>query len=188
MMNGRSKLPMTIAVAVWLLGATTASAGPFSFSLLPADGAIAGEAGSTIGWGYTVSNDSDDWLEIFGLNADGFSFAFTDASIFDYPILAPGASHTVAYDAATFAGLYQLTWDIGAPVGLTNVGLFVLSGRFYDGDPFDGGSLLDATSDQSAGYSASVNEMAPVPEPGTLLLMGSGATALLLRRRKRGRA
>jgi hypothetical protein len=187
MMNARWKLPVSLAVAAWLLCATNASAGPltFSVSLLPAGGAIAGEAGSTIGWGYTITNeDTDNWLEIFSLDADGFQFATPDSSIFDFPILAPGATATIAYNAATFAGLFQLTWDAAAPVGFVNAGTFVLLGQFYDGDPFGGGNLLDATFQQVASYSATVSPTAPVPEPGTLLLLGSGAAGLLLRRRR----
>jgi hypothetical protein len=152
---------------------------------LPADGAISGAPGSVIGWGYTITNESDQWLDIYNFDPGSFAFATADPSIFDYPILAPGATQTVAYDASgPFAvGLLQLTWDSIVPDGVSNVGTFLLSGRFWDGDPFDGGNLLDGTSiDRTAGYSAT---MAPVPEPGTLLLLGSGAAGLLLRRRKR---
>ena len=181
-MTPRWKLPVTLAVAVWLLCASTASAAPltFSFSLLPGS-AISDDAGSTIGWGYTITNDSDSWLEIFSLNADPFQYATPDSSIFDFPILAPGATATVLYNAATFAGLFQLTWDLTAPAGFTNVGQFALLGQFYDGDPFAGGTALDAMFEQTASYSATVN---PVPEPGTLLLLGSGAAGLLMRRRR----
>ena len=186
-MTPRWKLPLTLAVAAWLLCATTASAAPltFSFSLLPADGAISGEAGSTIGWGYTITNnDADNWLEIFGLTPDSFQFANPDSSIFDFPILAPGASATIAYNAATFAGLFQLTWDAAAPVGFVNAGTFVVLGQFYDGDPLGGGNSLDGIFEQVASYTATVSPTAPIPEPGTLLLLGSGAAGLLLRRRR----
>lgn len=178
------KLPASLAVTAWLLCAGTASAAPltFSFDLLPAGGAISGEAGATIGWGYAITNESDSWLEIFTLNADPFQHAAPDSSIFDFPILAPGATATAAYNAATLAGLFQLTWDVTAPAGFTNIGTFVLLGQFYDADPFDGGNLLGDTFEQSASYSAAVAATAPVPEPGTLLLMGTGAAGLWLRR------
>jgi hypothetical protein len=185
MMTSRWKLPASLAVTAWLLCVSTASAAPltFSFDLLPAGGAISGEAGETIGWGYTINNESDSWLEIFSLNADPFQYAAPDSSIFDFPILAPGATATVSYDAAAVAGLFQLTWDAAAPVGFTNIGTFVLLGQFYDADPFGGGNLLGETFEQSAPYSTTVTAAAPVPEPGTLLLMGTGAAGLWLRRR-----
>ena len=111
-----------------------------------------------------------------------------DASPFDFPILAPGETRSVAFNPVTVEGLFQLTWDPLAADGTTNLGAFVLSAEFWDGDPLVGGSTFLASADpQSAPYSATV--VAPVPEPGTLALMSTGAgIAALVRRRRRTRA
>jgi hypothetical protein len=163
-----------------------ASAGPITFDLLPANGAIVGQAGSTIGWGYTVTNGSEHWLELTSVSADPFEHATGDASPFDFAILAPGQTHTAIYDAAVgFPGLFQLTWDLSAPVGFTNIGVFVVTGMLWNASPFDSAAAVIALApDLTAAYSASVT---PVPEPGTLLLMGSGAAMAALARRRRSR-
>lgn len=170
----------TCLVLLW--SASTASAAPITFELLPASGAIEGEAGSTIGWGYTVSNGSEFWLELTGISADPFQYATPDSAPFDYAIIAPGETHTVAYNAATLEGLYQLTWDALAPIGFTNTGVFVVSAAYWDADPFQGGVGVANAPSLSAAYSASVST---VPEPGTLLLMGAGAGIGALARRRR---
>jgi PEP-CTERM motif-containing protein len=167
-----------------------ADAAPFTFALLPGSGAISGEAGSTIGWGYSITNDSStDWLMLTSFNPDPFVDAIPDSSIFDFPILAPGATRSLAYNASTFEGLLQLTWDPLAPVGFTNSGSFVLSAEFWDADPLGGGQFLSLADDQFAAYSATVTapQVAPVPEPGTLLLTGIGVAAMSLGRSRRAR-
>ena len=73
-------------------------------------------------------------------------------------------------------------------MGTTNQGLFVLSAEFWDGDPFADVSFLAFADPQSASYSATVAPVsAPVPEPGTLILLGTGAVAAVVRRRRRAR-
>jgi len=167
---------------VLFLSASTASAAPITFELLPADGAIDGEAGSTLGWGYTITNGSEFWLMLTAIDADPFEHATADSAPFDYAILAPGEIHTVGYDALALTGLYQLTWDPLAPVGFTNTGLFVLSGEYWDADPFQEGGFVSNAPSISAAYSATVST---VPEPATLLLMGAGAGITALGRRRR---
>jgi hypothetical protein len=182
---GRVKLTL----AALVLSASIAEADPIVldpivFQLLPPDGAISGEPGSTIGWGYRIANPTTLWLEVFGLNADPFVHATADAGLFDFPILAPFTTYTVPYSPAALAGLFQITWDLTAPVGFTNTGVFTISANFYDGDPFAGGTLLGVAPDQIAAYTATVT--APVPEPGTLMLTAAGVgLASLVRRRKR---
>lgn len=183
------KTVRAVLPVIWLSLASTASATPFTFSVLPPGGAISGAPGATIGWGYVVTNDSaTDWLSLTGVDADPFAFAFPDASPFDFPILAPLQTLTVPYDPTLPRGLFQITWDVTAGAGSANAGTFTLHGEFFDGDPLAGGSFLAAADDQAAAYSASVVlETAEVPEPATLLLCVTGlAVASVRRRRARG--
>ena len=179
---------LALMIMGWVLqlGTPVAHAIPnWNFSLLPSGGDISGPAGSTIGWDYTITNlDTVNWLSLTGISADSFSNGTPDASVFDFPVVAPDSTVTLSYDGGF--GLYQLTWDSSAPVGFVNSGTFVLSGEWYDGDPFSDGAFLDSAPDQSAAYSATVTNAGPtpVPEPSTGLLLASGIAGLgLLRKR-----
>ncbi|SPQ02049.1 conserved exported hypothetical protein [Candidatus Sulfobium mesophilum] len=149
----------------------------WSFATIPESGNIAGPPGSTIGWGYTISNDDpDNWLVLIGLNADIFQQGAT-ALIFDFPIVAPGSLLSVPYDG--FNGLYQLTWDLSAPIGFVNSGTFTLSAEYWNGDPLTGGTFIESAQDRSSPYKATV-----IPEPSTFLLLGAGLAGMGLLRRK----
>lgn len=173
-----------LVLSTVLFGPSSAWADPWTFSLDPPAGAISGTPGSSIGWGYTISNQSaTNWLMLTGLSSDPFANATPDASLFTFPILAPGTAFSVAYSPAALEGLFQITWDANAPVGFTNTGTFVLSGEFWDADPLAGGNFVLLGFDQSAAYSASVSAgSTSVPEPSTLLLIIFGITGLLLQR------
>lgn len=183
------RVRLALILSALLTCSTFAHADPFTFSLLPEDGSVSGAAGSTIGWGYTIANPSaTDWLWLTTLSADPFLHATADASVFLFPILAPGSSVTVPYSVDAFEGLFQMTWDADAPVGFTNSGRIVLGGEFWSGDPLAGGSFVDFADDQSAAYTATVTgNVSSVPEPGTLLLTSIGALGLLGVRKTRAR-
>lgn len=176
-------------LALWSCAIPAMAADIFTFSPLPVDGKIAGAPGSTIGWGYTIHNESGThWLVTTGLNAGAFVNA-TPNAIFDFPDLAPGATATVAFDAAIPAGLYELTWNSSAPLGFTNAGDFVLSAAWWSGDPSAGGSFFSAAPNGVQPYSATVTTA--TPEPGTVGLVGLVLLAIPLgirtvRRRRSG--
>ena len=169
-------------VVLFLLGChLPAYADPFTFSTLPGSGDVAGPAGSTVGWGYSITNNSlTDWLVTTAISAGTF-FNGIPSAIFDFPILAPGATISVPFSAAGGLGLYELTWNATAPAGFVNSGTFDLSAEWWNGDPFAGGSFLALAADETAPYTATVTARA-LPVPSTLLLMVLGLAALCLRR------
>lgn len=185
------RLTTWLAVALLLTSAPAVRAEPvttFGFTVLPASGAIAGAPGETIGWGYSLVNYSlTDWLVVGFPSTDAFVNATPDASVFDFPILAPNTTVTRAYDPAFNQGLFQITWNDDAPLGSVNEGLFTLSADFYDADLFDGGQFLYSADPQTAAYSATLVAK-QVPEPATLVLSGVGLALAGIVRQRRSRS
>lgn len=173
-----TSIAATLAAALVLGPWAAANGADFAVSI-PSPGAdLSAPAGATLGWGYRIENLSALWLELTSLDADPFSEG-TATSLFDFPILAPGEVRTLAYDG--IGGLFELTWDPAAPAGFVNVGSFVLTGAFWDGDPLSGGTpSTEPAATQGVAYSATV---AGVPLPATLLLTLAGFASLAATRR-----
>jgi hypothetical protein len=184
------RLVLRAAFLVGCLGtAAPATAMPFTFATLPTSGAISGAPGTTIGWGYSITNPSGVlWLELTGLSADPVAHATLDLFIFDFPILAPLQTTNVPYDAVAGLGLAELTWDTTAPLGFVNAGTFQLEGAFYDDDPLGAGVFVADATAQIAPYTGTAQRNpATVPEPGIWLSLGAGMLALMrLRQRAYG--
>jgi hypothetical protein len=169
-----------IFVAVILVSAPPIiHADSLSFALLPAD--VSGPAGTTVGWGFSITNTSSfDYLDLSAIDSDLFlaTDGTPDASIFPFPNLAPGQTMTQVYDPADGLGLFQFTWNAGVAVGTTETGLFTLYGAFCDPavDQFcaeDGSTPSTALA--SASYSATVAAaVTPFAEPPAFLLLLSG--------------
>jgi hypothetical protein len=135
-----------LVVGLFFALTNPASAG-IIFGLLPPDGNVSGAPGSLVGWGYAVTNtDLSNWFMSTSLNSDSFSNG-TPTLLFDFPILAPGGTVTEAFDSVNSIGLFELQWDVSAPVGFVNIGNFTLSGEWWDGDPLNGGNFIAAAPD-----------------------------------------
>ena len=168
---------IALFVVCLLLGGSSALASPVqvSFSALPSS--VSGGAGSTVGWGYSISNDTSNWLLAqfinFSTPAQSGSFDFT---IFDYPFIAPHTTVTLSYNPAG-SGLAQFTWSSSAAPGTVNAGSFLLEARLFS----DMSGKIDlGPVNVSAPYSVSLS---PVPELPSLVLVGFGLACLLLVRK-----
>jgi hypothetical protein len=168
------KAIFTCGLAVVLMS-SPAFADLITLDLIPATGDVEGLPGSTVGWGYTITNNSTDWLQPESLNTDVFLNG-TPNSIFDFPAVAPSSFVTLDFSLVATAsctsppcGLYELTWDNGAPLGFSNNGTFTISSEFFDQNPANAGATdLGAAPDITAGYTATTGA---VPEPSTLPLL-----------------
>jgi len=157
----------------------TAAANASTIVLDPVGGSIFGPAGSTLGWGYTITNDTSNFLQPLSLNAGIFAKS-TPSDIFDFPTVAPNASVTLAFSPVATGscgtppcGLYDLTWDPAAVPGFSVNGVFTISSEFFDAPPDSGGNDLGPAPDLSAPYKATVSSVAaPEPSSESLLLMG----------------
>jgi hypothetical protein len=172
----KSALQLALATGLVILaGGGNAFADNISFTLIPPTGGVSGRPGSTVGWGYTITNGTVNWLVTLSLSADVFQDGTPD-SFFDFPAVAPSSSATVDFVAGV-SGLFQLTWDTTAPIGFVNSGTFNLLSDYYNGNPLAGGVDIGPAPDLTVAYSASVTGSL-VPEPPVGLLLSSGVLLL----------
>jgi hypothetical protein len=183
-------LVMTIMV-LFMCG--SAQAVPI-LTLDPSGGAISGTAGSTIGWGFTITNTTD-YLLVTSSNfvPSTLEGTYNDIIGNNFIVVGPAPESTTVsqvFDPVNGTGLGSFTIDPGAIPGTVNgqidltYALFSLSPNDPNFDPGADAIILDGQL--SADASVTVLSGSPVPEPGTMMLFGAGFFGLVvyIKRRK----
>jgi hypothetical protein len=189
---------------MWLM-CSAAAAGPVSIALTPADGAVSGLPGSTVGWGFSLTNNSTDpnGNPTFLLVANSYFCeagqdpqaplfttctpllgTYNDFIAGNATLVAPGdTTAPQPFDAGSSQGLGEYVIDGAALPGQADSGSLIVVYDLYDADPFGPNGPNEIGGDtELPPINASVTVIggtSVAPEPGTLLLLGLGLAAML---------
>jgi hypothetical protein len=149
---------------------------------------ISGVPGSTVGWGFSLNNDTADWIVINGVAANGFNPAFgtfTEFAASNFIVVAPNEIFSQSFNLPLMQGLGQFAIAAGAAPGDFSTGSFQVGFDRYSSDPLvnGGAGFIDGLGSFQVPF-ARVNAGDPVPEPATLALTGAALVALLTLRRR----
>ncbi len=184
----------TISFAALCLVLASLSHAAVTLTLNPLGGAISGPAGSTVGWGFTLSNPSDFAVitsSNFCLGSSGISNqcaastlgAYTDYIASNFTIAGPQPESSVvteAFSAAGMKGVGSFAISANAPANTMSIGQLVATYDLYSLDPlapnFDPiADLISNGNFLAASASITVNPsttLTPEPSCAALFVLG----------------
>jgi hypothetical protein len=181
----RKLLFFTLLAAVFC---ATATAAPI-FELIPADGAVAGLPGDVVGWGFTLTNDTDYVVVTSSDFVPGSPLGtYTDFIGPNFIVVGPPPESTVVsqvFDPVALTGVGSFAISPSAMFGDTAVGEIQLTYDLFSRSPNDP-NFNPATDTISVGNLLSQPaSVAVVPEPASWLLVGIAGAALAVLRKRR---
>jgi hypothetical protein len=170
-----------------LIAAAPLHAAPV-LSLNPLNGELTGNPGQVVGWGFTISNNTDfllitsaDYLTTTGIGV------FSDFVSVQFFVVGPAPEESIwteDFNLGATTGIGSYTISPTAPVGALSTGTIELTYDLYSLSPND--PNFDPSKDTlSTGtvLSAPASVAASTPEPGTISLVGLGLLLAWTRRR-----
>ena len=189
------------AVLIAIFGCTAAVSAPV-YGVPP--GPIGGEAGTTIGWGFSITNDTGFYLLVdssqFCQIGQDPNFTtctqtqgtYNDLIASDLTVINPNSTLTQSYDLSAPSGLGSYTINAGAPLFAIDTGVIVLTYIEFSGNPLTTGTPVSGDielglNDLPNGGSSGAAQVEVTPEPGSFVLLGLGLAGSAMIRRARHR-
>ena len=182
------RIARVVPVLSFLL-AGSAFASPL-LTLNPANGFIEGGPSETVGWGYTLSNDTPYYLLVdasyfcqVGQDPEFTTCTqtlgtYTDFIAANLTIISPHSSTSQTFDPNFMSGVGSYTIDPSAPLYSIDTGDIVATYQEYMGNALVSGTQVSGDIELSASVMVEV-----VPEPATLTLAGGSLLFLWALRR-----
>jgi hypothetical protein len=175
-----------------------ASADSITLTLAPSDGIVSGLPGSTVGWGYSIQNGSDDYLLVensyFCAGAENPLFTTCSPSLggstYDDFIasnlteVTPGGEASQSFDANTDSGVGEYNIAASATPGQSDTGSVAIVYDLFTTDPLSASySCCQVGGDMelSAPAEVVVAGKSAIPEPRLAILLGFALAALIVR-------
>ena len=189
-----------LVIGLFLLAgcASMAFGDTVTLTLIPANGMISGRPGQTVGWGFTLTNDTDYLLvtaadfcsdvNCFNHPSDG---SFTDfIAQFNFIVVGPPPEKSTVsqpFNASLLTGVGSFLVSPSATPGELIAGLIVLTYDLYSVSPNDPNfnPNIDTISTGNLISTDAEVKVSTIPEPGTLLLLLSGLGLSWLARLRR---
>ncbi len=180
-----------------------ANADSVTLMLDPLSGTVSGSPGDTVGWGYTLDNNTSDYLVVAYSSfcesgqdplfttcspALGAS-SYTDFLSTTFIDIAPGGSSNAAFDSGANSGVGEYNIDPLITSG-SDAGSITVIYDLFNGDPTNGGGQVCANPtsgvcDFEVSAAAEVDVLgatSAVPEPRLAILLGLALVALIIYR------
>lgn len=167
-----------------------------TLALDPTNGALTGSAGTTVGWGFTFTNNGDNYAVISGSDfctgaltspcSNSFG-TYTDLAGAQFLVVAPGTSFSQAFNDLLQTGMGSFLINPASTGSI--LGNIVMTYDLYSTDPNSANFNPDTDSVSFGNYlkasaSVAVGTTVPTPEPATFLLLMSGLAVGLAGRKR----
>jgi hypothetical protein len=189
-MNGKIAILILLLVTV---GCLAGNAEMVTITTMPPGGAVTGSPGQTVGWGFTITNSTADYL-LFDASyfcQPGQDPEFTNCTqglgtyqdyiANNFTVIAPMSMLTESFNANTMTGFGAYNISPTAMVGATDSGNLVTTYMEFPTDPSNGG-VNPVSGDIELSAPASVTVVAATPEPSSGILISLGGLGALLYR------